>query len=159
MKRTVVIIAIVVAVLVIVFISGVVGGLLNSGSDSSFDSQDGRSAGLREILQTELPSEDIIAPGSSDCAFDPVGRTFTIAGGASCTYTLTETAGFLTRHASLWVTQGTASVTLIPGEEKAVTANKLMNAGDVFSGLDVYAAGGELVIACLSEPCTLILEE
>jgi hypothetical protein len=155
---------IVILILVVICCAGgAIGGALqdSKGNDGAFefDEDSPQVARLKKLMQTRLISEDIVSPDTSGCSFDPAARTFAIASGSSCTFTIIETKGFLTRHANLRLTAGTAAVTLIPKQDDALTATKTLSTGEVFSGLDVYPQGADLAISCIMGPCAAALEE
>jgi hypothetical protein len=155
---------IVIVILVMLCCAGgaIAGARQDSSDDGSafeFDEDSPQVARVKKLMQTRLISEDIVSPDTSGCSFDPAARTFTTASGSSCTFTITENQGFLTRHANLRLTAGTAAVTLIPNQEDTLTATKTLSTGDVFNGLDVYPKGAALALNCILGPCTLALED
>jgi hypothetical protein len=160
MKKPLLIVIVILVVLCCA--GGAIGGAVQDSKSSSgpvsFDENSPQVARLRSLMQVKLPSEDIEIPNTPGCSFDPAARTFSLSAGSACTFTVSETKGFLTRHADLRLTAGTATVTLVPKQKDALTATKNLNAGDVFSGLDVYPQGADLAISCMPGPCTLALD-
>jgi len=152
---------VIVILVVLCCAGGALGGVLQDnkggGDTFEFDEDSPQVARLKRLMQTQLGSEDIVAPDISGCSFDPSARIFSVS--SSCTFAITETKGFLTRHAGLRLTAGTAAVSLIPKQDDALTATKTLSTGEVFSGLDVYPKGADLVISCIMGPCTAALED